>query len=293
MLERLRYYAPYAWRFTVTRNPGLLICGLAITDRCNLSCRGCHVSNTGLGDLSYDAALAIMQAAYERGCRELYLTGGEPMMWHDGGRELDDVLGDARDMGYFHVHVYTNGTLGLRSSADLMWVSVDGLPESYRTRRGDHFDQVEAAIRSPGNPPTAIIYTVDRYTARGVEPFLRWIVRTRLPVLGVMIYFHTPYYGKDDLFLDAEERAEIIGDLLRMKSEGLPIINSTAGLKALASGDWPRRLPIALVADAEGEALCCRASDEVCPDCGYGACTEITEAQRLRPSAVLGMVKYL
>ena len=78
-----------------------------------------------------------------------------------------------------------------------------------------------------------------------------------------------------------------------MKSEGLPLINSRAGLKALASGDWPRRMPIALVADAEGESLCCRAADEVCPDCGYGACTEISEAQRLRPSAVLGMVKYL
>ena len=66
-----------------------------------------------------------------------------------------------------------------------------------------------------------------------------------------------------------------------------------AGLKALRSGDWPRRMPIALVADADGESVCCRASDAVCPDCGYGACTEISEAQRLRPSAVRAMVGYL
>ncbi len=192
MLERLRYYAPYAWRFTVTRDPGLLICGLAITDRCNLHCRGCHVSNTGPGDLSYDAASAIMQSSYDRGCREMYFTGGEPMLWRDGERSIEDAISAARDIGYFHIHVYTNGTLGLGSSADLMWVSVDGLPDTYRTRRGDHFDQVEAAIRAPGNPPTAIIYTIDRFTASGVEPFLRWIVDTRLPVLGVMVYFHTP-----------------------------------------------------------------------------------------------------
>ena len=26
-------------------------------------------------------------------------------------------------------------------------------------------------------------------------------------MLGVMVYFHTPYYGKDELYLDAAERA--------------------------------------------------------------------------------------
>jgi len=225
MLEQLRYYAPYAWRFVVTRNAGLLICGLAVTDRCNLHCRACHVSNNGAGDLSYDQALGIMQSAYDRGCREIYFTGGEPMLWREGERDLEDLVRAARLMGYFHVHVYTNGTLGLHSSADLMWVSVDGLPEVYRTRRGDHFHEVER--------------------------------------------------------------------LLAMKAAGLPLINSRAGLKALASGDWPRRTPIALVADAEGESLCCRATDDVCPDCGYSACTEISAAQRLRPSAVAGMVRYL
>jgi len=293
MLEQLRYYAPYAWRFVVTRDAGLLICGLAITDRCNLQCRACHVSNNGSGDLSYDRALGIMKSAYDRGCREIYFTGGEPMLWRDGERVLDDLVDAARLMGYFHVHVYTNGTLGLHSSADLMWVSVDGLPEVYRTRRGDHFHEVEEAIRAPDHPPTAVIYVIDRFTADGVEPFLRWVDETSLPVRGVMIYFHTPYYGKDELYLDAAERSEVIGRLLEMKAAGLPLINSHAGLKALASGDWPRRTPIALVADADGESLCCRASDDVCPDCGYGACTEIAAAQRLRPSAVAGMVRYL
>jgi hypothetical protein len=38
--------------------------------------------------------------------------------------------------------------------------------------------------------------------------------------------------------------------------------------------------------------VCCRAADEVCADCGYAACTELTEFQRLRPSALLGMLRY-
>jgi len=293
VLDRLRYYVPYAWHFAVARDAGPLICGLAITDRCNLRCRGCHVANTGLGDMPEARALEILQSAYDRGCRELYFTGGEPLLWHDGARDLDDLIAEARRVGYFHVHVYTNGTQGLRSSADLMWVSVDGLPDVYRTRRGDHFHEVEASLRTPGIPPVAIIYVIDRFTAHGVEPFLEWVLDSALPTLGVMIYFHTPYYGIDELYLDAAERGHIIGELLEMKSRGLPIINSVAGLRALRTSNWPRRMPVALVADALGESVCCRAGDDVCPDCGYGACTELSEAQRLRPSAVLGMARYV
>jgi len=108
-----------------------------------------------------------------------------------------------------------------------------------------------------------------------------------------MVYFYTPSYGKDEVFFSAEDRAPIIDRLLDLKREGLPLLNSPAGLKALKTGDWPRRMPVALVSDATGESVCCRASDDVCPDCGYGACTELSETQRLRPSAVLGMVRYL
>ena len=46
------------------------------------------------------------------------------------------------------------------------------------------------------------------------------------------------------------------------------------------------------VADVDGESVCCRAPDEACADCGYAACTELTELQRLRPTALLGMARY-
>ncbi len=292
LIERLRTYVPYAWRFAVLRSAEPLICGIAITDYCNLSCRGCHVSNTGMGDMPYADVVASMESAYARGCREAYFTGGEPMLWRDGDLTVEDLVVEARRLGYFHVHIYTNGTLGLDCSADLMWVSMDGLPSVYETRRGDHFADVERNIRGLDHAKTAVIYVVDRFTQGGVEPFLRWVRSSRLPVIGVMIYFHTPYYGIDELFLSAEERAPVIDRLIALKREGLPLLNSVAGLKALKSGDWPRRMPVALVSDATGESVCCRAPDSVCPDCGYGACTELSETQRLRPSAVLGMAKY-
>ena len=98
--------------------------------------------------------------------------------------------------------------------------------------------------------------------------------------------------GRDELFLSAAERVPIIDRLLHCIQRGLPVINSRAGLLALKSGKWPRRLASVHILDSQGEYVCCRAPDEVCADCGYAACTEITEFQHLRPSAVLGMLRY-
>jgi len=289
---RLRFYATFMWRFVVLQRPEPIIYGIAITDRCNLACRGCQVSNTGRPDMTWDRLLDTLQNAWSRGFRELYLSGGEPMLWRDGQHLLEDAIVEARRIGFFHVHVYTNGTCGLATSADLVWVSMDGLPGTFERRRGDHFHQVERAVREGQHPKVAVIYVIDRNTATGIEPFLRWVRETEFPVIGVMFYFHTPYYGIDDLFLTAQERAPLIDRLLGCLKSGLPVLNSRAGLLALRSGDWPRRMPVAHVADVDGEYVCCRASDDVCVDCGYAACTELTEFQRLRPSAVLGMTRY-
>ena len=290
--ERLLFYTSFVWRFVFLRRADPLIYGIALTDHCNLACRGCHVSNTGRRDMTWDEVCAAMRDAWARGFREIYFSGGEPMLWRDRDRRLPAVIAEARRIGFFHVHVYTNGLLGLEPSADLVWVSMDGLPGTFEQRRGDHFQRVESVVRAASQARVALIYVIDRNTAAGVEPFLCWVRDTRLPVRGVMFYFHTPYYGRDELFLDAAERAPIIDGLLSHIRAGLPVINSRAGLLALKTGAWPRRFAVASVIDVDGESVCCRASDATCADCGYAACTELTEFQRLRPSALAGMLRY-
>jgi Fe-coproporphyrin III synthase len=290
--KRLRFYASYGWRFVVLRRAEPLIYGIALTDRCNLACRGCRVSNTGRREMTWEEVVTALRNAWERGYRELYFSGGEPTLWRDSGQTLADAIAEARRIGFFHVHVYTNGLRGIEPAADLVWVSMDGLPGVYERRRGDHFRQVEHAVRARTRGRVAVIYVIDCNTAEGIGPFLEWVRETKFPVIGVMFYFHTPYYGRDELYLAAAERAPIIDRLLGYIRAGLPVINSRAGLLALRSGNWPRRFAVASVLDVDGESVCCRASDEVCADCGYAACTELTEFQRLRPSALLGMARY-
>lgn len=290
--KQVRFYALFMWHWIILRHPEPLIYGIVLTDRCNLACRGCRVSNTGRPDMTWAQLVEAMRDAWCRGFRELYFSGGEPMMWCDGTYKIEDAIAEAKRIGFFHVHVYTNGTLGVNTAADMVWVSMDGLPGTYDMRRGNYFNEVESAIREGRHPKTAVIYVIDRNTANGIEPFLRWIRETRFPIIGVMFYFHTPYYGHDELFLTADERMPIIDRLLRCIRAGLPVMNSRAGLRALKSGNWPRRVAVARVRDIEGEWVCCRASDDVCVDCGYAACTELTEVQRLQPSALLGMMRY-
>ena len=102
--------------------------------------------------MTWDQVVAAMRNAWGRGFRELYFSGGEPMLWRDGDRTLEDAIAEAKRIGFFHVHVYTNGTLGLDTAADLVWVSMDGLPGTFELRRGDHFEQVERAIRESPHP---------------------------------------------------------------------------------------------------------------------------------------------
>ncbi len=288
----IRHYIRFMWRFVVLRRIDPLIYGIAVTDRCNLHCQGCTVANTGRPSMMWPALEKAMNDAYDRGFRELYFSGGEPTLWHDGEVTLDDAIEVARCIGFFHVHVYTNGTHGIPRGADTVWVSMDGLPETFRLRRGDFFDQVARTVRDSGHPRVALIYVIDRDTASGIRPFLEWVRDSEFPVVGVMFYFHTPYYGRDRLYLDRSERALLIDELLSCIRAGLPVINSRAGLRALRSGHWVRRMPIASVLDVDGESVCCRASDETCEDCGYAACTELTELQNLRPTAVRGMFRY-
>ena len=104
-----------------------------------------------------------------------------------------------------------------------------------------------------------------------------------------MFYFQTPYYGYDELFLDAAERTPVIDELLACLRERLPVLNSRADCSPCAP-------PVdASLAGRRGrrrgrrDSVCCRAPDSCCEDCGYAACTEIAKALRLRPSAVRAM----
>jgi uncharacterized radical SAM superfamily Fe-S cluster-containing enzyme len=88
-----------------------VLTNLLITNRCNLRCNYCFM-NAGASGIVYEPNLdqvkeLMIQARNERpmGSKAIQITGGEPTVRDD----LIDIIRMAKDLGFAHVQVNTNG----------------------------------------------------------------------------------------------------------------------------------------------------------------------------------------
>jgi Fe-coproporphyrin III synthase len=269
-----------------------LICGLTITDKCNLHCRHCRVANRGRPDMTFNEAIKTIRAFYEEGGRTLYLQGGEPFLWRDGPHNLEDIVRYSRNRGFYTTILYTNGTIPLDTSANTIFVSVDGLQSTNDLLRGPTFERIMSNIRGSAHPSLYINYTINSLSKSDIKPFCEYIA-TIGKIRGVFFYFHTPYYGRDELYVAEEERREILALLLKYKKQ-YKILNSRAGLISAIKNDWHRPLDICRVYENGFMYECCRypGDAELCRDCGYLSYAEIDQTLKLKPSAVVNALKY-
>ena len=284
-------YLKFGFDFFICRKEKPYILGLVINDKCNLHCKHCRVGNLGRPDMSMQQVRQHLVDFYLRGARFLYLEGGEPYLWRDGNYRLNDVVNCAREIGYLRTYIYTNGTIKIDVEADFTWISIDGLDESYRIIRGVPMAKtLNNAKQFQGRG--AIIFTINTINQDEIVEFLRLIQR-ELPGRKVLFFFHTPYYGKDELLLSPEAKQLAIHTIQQAKRDGLPVLNSIAGLNAISSGNYRHPTALVWVVDETGEFPCCRASSqpEVCEQCGYASCAEIILAQELKPGAILEILR--
>ena len=289
-LSRVVHYIHFIWDFFIVRRNRPFILGLVITDICNLACKHCRVANIYHTSMSFNDVKKHLLEQYAQGVRYLYLEGGEPYLWRDKDYRLADIVKFAKNTGYFRVHVYTNGTARLDDSPDFTWVSVDGIGDTFTEIRGIPVDNVLEHIRGFSGR-CGIVYTVNTINYKHIHNFLSYIDR-ELPGIRVMFYFHTPYYGKDYLFLSKTQRSEAVDTIVDSKRKGLPVMNSYAGLKAMDSGNYFHPTNLWRVIDIKGEYQCCRAygDPDVCENCGYSTCAEIVLARNLRIGPVLQLI---
>ena len=198
-------------------------------------------------------------------------------------------------MGYFKVATVTNGTYPIETEADLVWLSMDGSPRVHEEIRGrGTFARLEKNLDASSHPSIFANMTINSLNKAEVAAVVRYVAR-HPHLRGVSVNFHTPYPGVENLALTLEERGPVVRELLRLKGEGAPIVNTTAGLRLLGRGDYRR--PVWMIQMVEqGEVFeCCwgRTQEGVCERCGYGVIAELSELSRLRPASVahaLGLV---
>jgi MoaA/NifB/PqqE/SkfB family radical SAM enzyme len=291
-MKEIIYGITYVINHQIFKKNTPLIAGLTVTNKCNLRCRHCQVTGRDAGDMTYEETTAILDAFYKEGGRTVFLQGGEPFIWHDGQHGIEDVVRDAHKKGFLAVVIYTNGTMPVETAADTIFISVDGLQKTHDYLRGETFDKIMENIRQSRHPSLFINFTINNYNKNEIEDFCRHIDKTGR-IRGTFFYFHTPYYGYDDLYIQPAERNEVLGRLLALKRK-YKILNSEAGLKAAIRNDWKRPLDICRVYEKGEVFTCCRypGDPELCRNCGYLSYAEIDQTLKLKPSAILNALKY-
>jgi len=125
-----------------TYPPGFLVISPAAT--CNLKCTGCYAnsSSSESAHLDFEMFSRIIEEKEKLwGSYFTVISGGEPLMWRDGGHTILDIFKKHKDQ-YFMM--YTNGTLIDKAMAKKLAdlgnvtpaISIEGFEEATDARRG-------------------------------------------------------------------------------------------------------------------------------------------------------------
>jgi MoaA/NifB/PqqE/SkfB family radical SAM enzyme len=144
---RQRFFDQYG-----VKPPEILL--ISPTKNCNLSCKGCYAdSSTTREKLEWDIMDRMIQEVHDLwGGRFLVLSGGEPLIYRDNGKDILDLTEKHGDCFFM---MYTNATLIDDKIAKRMGefgnimpaVSVEGLRQRTDERRGSGiFDRTIAAM---------------------------------------------------------------------------------------------------------------------------------------------------
>ncbi len=291
-LRRLGAYAAFAVETVLLRRERPYLFILVVNDECNLDCFYCTSKNTAQYGMDWAGVQRALSGAYGRGHRALVLTGGEPMLWQSDGAALGDVVSYARELGFLDVAVFTNGTQPLGIEGVTFIVTIDGTRESHNAIRGGTYDLILDHVRAARTKVMASI-TLSKANAGLLEEAVRQMAATALfNGITFNLLTHAPEVVARHGII-GEERLRLIDRIWALKRQGYPVILSKAAYRALRTNDWNR--PVKQIELFAGGRLytCCRdvGDPEVCRNCGYSSCVEVSQALAGRPSAVLQLMK--
>ena len=296
----LAHYAAWHFkcRFMGKRMP--LQSVVFITSYCNLQCKHCAIAKlVAEGQIKREhfplsKVKDLLKQCYDAGSRMVTFEGGEPLMWRDGDCDLEHLVKEARNMGFFSTSYSTNGTLPIpNSSTDRIFVSLDGTKEYHDAIRGEgNFDLTMKNIAESAYPHISVNFVANKINWECVSDVVELTAKTK-NIKGISINFHTPHGGTEDMFLPWDKRRQVVDKVIKLKKEGYPIINSTAGLKRLRDNNYTKRCWITdfVLPDGKRHPQCFGAEEGICDKCGYGMGAEMSALYDLSPSTIIEGLK--
>jgi len=272
---------------------------LFITDKCNLRCKHCSVyGSAGYRQRSFADILEDMKASYKAGSRFIDLEGGEPTLWKEDGKTVNDIIDAARKIGFFSITVTTNAQQDFSwIRPNSIWVSMDGVGGYHDKVRGEGtFERLEENIKNCGKKHLCVNMVVNTINCGSVEDAMEY-VRRNDAIEQISINFHTPYPGTEYLMLPPERKAEIIDKVLEYKKKGYPIMNSRSGLKkmkqnALGNIKLGKECFVTNFIYPDGSrGLCLGYGTDQCRDCGFCMAGEMSSVFHFCPDTLLAGFK--
>ena len=248
-----------------------VIGSIIVTDRCNLSCRHCAVSNiTGIL-YPYVRIRADMQNLFDQGVRVLLFYGGEPFLWKDSGRTIRNLVIEAKTMGFALVNVVTNGTFPLAiPEADLILVSLDGGREKHNAIRGDTYDRIISNIRNSTSDNICLYMAINRINKDDIEKVCR-TAKSMKNIRAVSFNFHTPYPGTEYLKLSKREKQECCNRIEKMMDAGYPVLNLRTAFPYVVRNTFKTPCSQCVIIENGKQWTCGRCIDipGLCSQCGF------------------------
>lgn len=289
-------YMPWWWlRAAVFGRRKPLQSVLFISDRCNLSCRHCSVYNHETpADKSTEQIREELEFCLDQGSRFVDFEGGEPFLWRDGGRTVNDLCLMAREMGFYSCTITTNAQLPFDGTvADSIWVSMDGVGEAHERIRGKGtFARLEKNVAGCGCRNLSANMAINVLNADAVAGVIEYVAASPY-FRSVSLNFHTPFPGTEHMALPQERKREIIDMILDYKKKGYPIMNSRSGLGKMRDNRFRRCCWMTnfIYTDGTRSPQCMGESLGICDSCGFSMAGEESAVMELRPDTILSGLK--
>ncbi len=261
-----------------------------ISDRCNLSCKHCNVYNhLAPVDKTFGQIREELEYCYSLGSRFVDFEGGEPFIWRDGDKNVNDLCRLAREIGFFSCTITTNAQMKFDGTvADSIWVSLDGIGEYHDSIRGKGaFERLEKNVAGCGCKALSANMAINSLNYEAVGKTIEYVAASPHFKM-ISLNFHTPFPGTEQLELAQDKREEIIDLILDYNKRGYPIMNSKSGLKKMRHNDFIMRCWMTNFVFADGTRLdqCVGASQGICAKCGFCMAGEESAVMELRPDTI-------
>lgn len=294
MIKRLFYYAKWFFECKFSGKKKPLQSVIFITDKCNLRCKHCSVvkSDEKAVSRTYQEIETTLKKCFELGSRIVDFEGGEPTLWQDGDKDINDLVKLAKQIGFFSTTITTNAQQPINLDSDLVWISIDGDETAHEECRGKGtYQKLLSNIETSNHPSLNANMTITKLNYHCVEDIIK-MVKANKKLKKIALSFMTPHGGNSggvDLMVSDEIRDETIDKIIEMKTQGYPIMNSLAGLKLLKKRQFNRHCWITnfVLSDGTFLEMCPGDKEEICDQCGYGMAAEMSLVFDLNPQTIL------